>query len=70
MKINVQAYWTQPPPEPSPGCLKWVAKIRAGWRPNRRVRAMGYYEEAEFYGVYIWELMNVIDPLIYHSTRH
>jgi len=68
-KFNIETYWTSPPPEPSQRCDIWVAKIKAGWRPNRRIRQMGYYEGAEFYGVYIWEYSNVIQPLIRELTE-
>lgn len=58
------AYWTKPPPEPSERCRWWCSKIRAGWRPNRRVRKLGYDCRAEFFGVYIWEQLNILDPLL------
>lgn len=61
MKIDVTKYWLDPPPEPSPRLGRWIEKINSGWRPNNRIRSMGYHERAEFYGVYIWELFNVID---------
>lgn len=61
---ETEKYWTSPPPEPSPGCVKWLAKIAAGWRPNSRIKGMGYAEAAEFYGVYIWELYNRIRPAL------
>lgn len=57
-------YWTHPPPEPSPGLVKFMQKWRNGWRPNRRIRAMGYDECAEFLKVYIWEYLNVILPMM------
>lgn len=62
--INIEQYWNVPPPEPSPGLVKWLAKIADGWRPNRRIRSMGYYSAAEFYGVYIWEYLHVISPAL------
>lgn len=62
MAINIEEYWIEAPPEPSPKLKRWLEKIQGGWRPNRRIRQMGYYESAEFFGVYIWEYMNVISP--------
>lgn len=62
--IDVTGFWTEPPPKPSEGLKKWMDKIRDGWRPNRRIRSLGYHEAAEFYGVYIWEYINVIGPAI------
>jgi len=43
--------------------------IAGGWRPNRRIGAMGWEEAAEFYGVYAWELFNVIRPAIRESKN-
>lgn len=60
---DVQRYWTRPPPERSARCAWWAAKIQAGWRRNRRLGGMGYHEAARFFGVYIWEYINVISPL-------
>lgn len=58
-------YWTDPPPEISPRCAWWAAEISAGrFRPNQRVRRMGYDPAAEFFGVYIWEYLNVLRPLL------
>jgi hypothetical protein len=56
-------FWQSPPPEPSPRLVYWQARIEAGWMPNKRIRAMGYHEAAEFFGVYIWEYLNVLAPL-------
>lgn len=57
---DVEAHWVSPPPELSARCEWWLRRISSGWRPNSRIRTMGYYERAEFYGVYIWESINVI----------
>jgi hypothetical protein len=64
MRIDVTLYWRSPPPEPSPRLHRWIGRIRNGWKPNGRVRGMGYQEKAEFFGVYIWELFNVLYPLL------
>lgn len=61
---DVTTHWTEPPPEPSGALTCWLDKIKAGWRPNKRVRGMGYHESSEFYGVYIWEYINVLSPAI------
>ncbi len=60
--IDIYQYWTDPPPEPSARLAGWLAKIERGWRPNKRVRFMGYDESSRFYGVYVWEYLNVIRP--------
>ena len=60
---DVQDYWAHPPAEPSARCSWWVGRFKAGFKPNRRISRMGYHPRAEFYGVYIWELINVISPL-------
>lgn len=57
-------YWTSPPPAPSARLGYWQDRIAAGWRPNKRVRALGYHDSADFYGVYIWEWINVLRPLL------
>lgn len=53
-------YWTNPPEEPSPRCLYWVARFKEGWRPNARISSLGYDGRAEFYGVYIWEELHIL----------
>lgn len=62
--MNIEDYWDRPPPEPTAKCVAWRKKIEDGWRPNRRISQMGYYEKAEFFGVYIWEYINVISPML------
>ena len=57
-------YWTQPPPEPSPRCRYWLRQIRRGWRPSRRITIDSYDGQAAWYGVYIWELLQVIWPAL------
>jgi len=69
MAIDVQRYWTEPPPEPSPRLGRWLERIRGGWRPNRRVGQMGYHEAAEFYGVYLWEYFHVLVPALDAACR-
>ncbi len=61
---NRYQYWMQPPPTQSERCAWWARRIEDGFIPNRRISAMGYDDAAEFYGVYVWEYLNVIAPLI------
>jgi hypothetical protein len=42
----------------------WANRIRQGWRPNRRIRAMGYDESAHWYGIYIWEQMHTLQEAL------
>lgn len=42
----------------------WVERIRNGWRGNKRIRIKGYYEASEYFGVYIWEYLEIIYPLL------
>jgi hypothetical protein len=63
-KIDIYAYWQEPPPERTARCEAWLARIAGGWRPNKRVGKMGYAEASEFFGVYIWEYRNVIRPAL------
>lgn len=57
-------YWSDPPPSLSDACLYWTRQIDRGWLPNRRIGSYGYDTSAGWYGVYIWEYLNVIYPLI------
>lgn len=57
-------FWGDPPPERSPRCAWWVARIEGGWRPNRRITCEGYDASSSYYGVYIWEYLHVISPLL------
>lgn len=63
-KLDVMLYWTSAPPEPSPGLRKWMAKVRSGWSPNRRISGMDYHSKAEFFNVYIWEYLNILRPAL------
>lgn len=65
---DVERYWQEPPPEQSERCLWWVERFASGWRLNRRVGSMGYHERAEYYGVYVWELLNVLSPIEARNT--
>lgn len=60
---EVEEFWTSEPPERSDRCKWWVRRFAEGFTPNKRISKMGYHERAEFYGVYIWELLNVLRPL-------
>lgn len=62
-KLDHYAYWESPPPEPSPKLLRWVERIEAGWRPNRRIQQMGRDACSGFYDVYQWEYLYVLLPL-------
>ncbi len=62
---NLEDYWSQPPPVYSERCQWWISRIEGGWRPGKRVSCLGYYSKAEFYGVYIWEYLNVLSPMLH-----
>ena len=66
---NGQDYWLEPPQFPSPKLLYWLERIKTGFRPNRRLSQFGYYERAEWYGVYIWEQLNVLDKAIHEARK-
>lgn len=63
---NVEEHWgsDEPPPAPSPRLLFWVERLRAGWQPPERLAQWGYYETADIYGVWIWEVFNVLWPML------
>lgn len=59
-------YSHEPPPELSARCRYWLRRYRAGhWRPNRRVRRQGYHNLAAVLGIYIWEGLHVMRPLMW-----
>lgn len=62
-------YWQYPPPELSPRCQYWSRQIERGWLPNRSVSRLGYDPSAGWFGVYIWEYLNVLYPLIEERRR-
>jgi hypothetical protein len=57
-------FWVDPPPAESERLKYWLKTIEAGWRPNRRIRQMCYDCSAEFYGVWLWEYLNVLAPML------
>jgi hypothetical protein len=57
---NIETFWNQPPSEQSTRTTWWVKRIAAGWRGNRRVSRMAYYQAAAYFGVYIWEYLHTI----------
>ena len=61
---DASAHWGEAPPERSPRCAYWVRRIEAGWRPNARIRNEGYEGATHFYGVWLWEYLHVIAPLL------
>jgi hypothetical protein len=38
--VDRYQFWENLPPASSEALLKWQEKIKAGWRPNRRIRQM------------------------------
>lgn len=70
-KVNDRyRYWVERPPALSSRCVYWVRQIMRGWRPNRRLSCLGYDEKAGWFGVYIWELLNVLGPLLAALCKH
>ena len=63
-----ETFWTEPPPEQSARCSHWVDRINAGWRPGKRIN-LGYYGNAQYLGVYIWEYLHVISPLLHNIPK-
>ena len=59
---NHYDYWAEEPPEISLRCQYWLRQIDRGWRPNRHISCHCYDCSAEWYGVYIWEWLNLIYP--------
>ncbi|MFL6096040.1 MAG: hypothetical protein ACJ71Y_11380 [Blastococcus sp.] len=62
---DATAYWNDAPPAMSPRCGYWLTRHNDGsWQPNRWIRREGYHAAAERLGVWIWEYLHVIRPLI------
>lgn len=61
---DIQLYWISKPTELSDRCLWWKNRIENGWIGNKRINKMGYYELSEYFGVYIWEYINILAPLL------
>jgi hypothetical protein len=59
---DVTEHWVNEPDVVSERCLWWVDRIRKGFTRNRRLSQFGYYEASEFYGVHIWEYLNILQP--------
>jgi hypothetical protein len=63
-------YSDSAPPELSARCHYWVRQIERGWLPNRAWRTEGYDTASEsLYGVYIWEYLNVLMPLVVEAME-
>lgn len=61
---NQQEYWSRPPPQLSARCQYWVDKLSTGYVVNTRITGQGYYTACEYFGVYLWEYLNVLSPMI------
>ena len=55
-------FWLDPPPSRSDRCAWWERQIARGWRPSRRVAREGYDASAQWFGVWLWEYLNVLVP--------
>lgn len=64
-----ERYWGEQPPVLSPRCVWWISKFAQGWRPGRAVRSLGYYSSAFWYGVYLWEYLNIIGRIEHCTDR-
>lgn len=61
-------FWTEPPDRLSERCLYWVDQICCkGWLPSVELLSEGYWDSAATYGVYLWEYLHVLSPLIKHK---
>lgn len=62
--LDIELYWVNSPLFLSQRCLHWLRRFEEGWVRNRRVTALGYYCSAEFFGVYIWEYLHILYPVL------
>lgn len=61
---SIEEYWGEDAPVMSARCAYWMQRIAGGWRPSKRIRSLGYYGSADYFGVYISEWLNVLSPMI------
>lgn len=66
---DVYAFWGYPPVELSPRCKWWIRRVGEGWRRNSRISSMGYDESSHYFGIYIWEYLHVLSPLMTVAER-
>jgi hypothetical protein len=62
-------YWSEPPHMRSDRCEYWLRQFERGWRPNGRILGMGYDSDAQWFGVYLWEYLNVLSPRLDELRR-
>ncbi|GGM26944.1 hypothetical protein GCM10011608_09690 [Micromonospora sonchi] len=62
-------YWAEPPPELSARCVYWLRQIERGWLPNKSIGGKGYDCTAQWFGVYLWEYLNVLYPRISEAEQ-
>lgn len=55
------------PTSPSDACLYWMDQIESGWRPQKSIQRMELKEKDELFGVYRWELRNIIEKLLFEK---
>lgn len=61
---HISLHWETKPDRLSERCVYWVRQILRGWRPPRRIAGEGYYGATEWYGVWLWEYLHVLFPLL------
>lgn len=61
---DVEDYWDDRPPALSNRCVWWMARIINGWRSDGVNSTYSESGKASVYGVYVWEYINVIRPLL------
>lgn len=67
-RVDRYEYWGEPPPEPSPRLAYWLDRILdEGWKGSARILGAGYDGTAEYFGVYLWEYLNVLYPALHGS---
>ena len=62
--VDPDAFRLTPPLIPSPRLAYWLRRLdEDSWRPNKYFHR-GYEGDARWCGVYIWEWLNVLSPVI------
>lgn len=62
---DAEEFRDRPPPEASSRLLHWFREFQAGrWVENRRFRREGTVTKALILGIYVWEYLEIVSPMI------
>lgn len=63
--VDPWTFWDGPPPSPSPRLAYWLRRLdEDSWHPNKYFCRESYDTRARWLGVYLWEYLHVISPVL------